>query len=950
MSINNRYIVITDIGSTTTKGLLLEQVDGILRFIAEDNVPTTVEKPNEDVKIGLRELMKRLEQKTNLSLTDDQDRIKVTYLTTSSAGGGLQILVFGLSAVETGSIAEMTAYGAGGVILKTFTVDDHILPIDKMRLMQELHPDMVLMAGGLDDGAISGVVELSELLSIANPTPKFRKNEKIPLVFCGNIVAQDFVTNILDKSFDVYTVDNVRPNMHEINIEPARNMVHRLFMENVMEQAPGYSELKNWTSIDIIPTPVGVENILKLYAKETIENIVMVDMGGATTDIFSIIAGECHRTVAANIGMSYSISNIMAEAGIDKIFDHLPVKIDENDVGNYIANKSLNPTYNPTHKSEEIVEYATAIEGLRIAWDMHKDMNFKIAQIGFLDRRKLIKDINQFEDLFKLQVNKQYFQLSNINLLIGAGGIFAHTDSQTKALQILADGFLPSGVTKIAIDKSFKSPHMGVLSTIDEGNALTLFQEDCLEHIGYIIAPIGKIKPKKIVIEIKDRRDNKTYILKGRDILLLKNGGDFEIIPGKNILIDPRQDILKLKTNLPVLFDCRGRGEYFIDGSLAHSSIAEFKDKIDRFSTDVRAVRTEITTYDERIIERRLPYEGEIFSEIGDKMVPNTIIGENKFAPPKLYIINIYNLIGYGKKITEKEIEEGLLVNVGDKVRMGQRIFRAKTGLMGSVVYYTSPIRGKVTRIEDSGLIVLREIQDYDGKPKSINVAKQLGINPRSIHGHLRFREGDFVEKGQALAANLRQGIIVKSPITGTIKKIDAKTGKVTVQYDIKPISLKSFAKGEVVDIRKGLSVSIKTKGTIIYGMIGFGNENSGEIRIVTKKSDIDMLNPETIVVSFNSIDEDFLRKCAQVDVAGIIAPSINYEEWVNFYGQEMGIAVTGDEDIPFTLMLTEGFGEYTMNDKYSDVIKAEDGKTASISGRTQIRAGVIRPMLIIFE
>ncbi|MBD3286122.1 methylaspartate mutase, partial [candidate division WOR-3 bacterium] len=145
MNINNeRSVLITDVGSTTTKAVFVENKKGELHFAGEVNVPTTVEKPTEDVKIGVLEAARRLEGKIGEKFISD-DGIVVPYLTTSSAGGGLQILVFGLSSTETGRVAEMTAYGAGGVILKTFTIDDQIRAVDKMRLIHELHPDLVLM-------------------------------------------------------------------------------------------------------------------------------------------------------------------------------------------------------------------------------------------------------------------------------------------------------------------------------------------------------------------------------------------------------------------------------------------------------------------------------------------------------------------------------------------------------------------------------------------------------------------------------------------------------------------------------------------------------------------------------------------------------------------------------------------------------------------------------------
>ena len=947
----SKHILVTDVGSTTTKALLIARKGERYHFAGELEVPTTVEKPTEDVKIGVLEAVKGVEQKTGTRLLK-AGKISVPYVTTSSAGGGLQILVFGLSAVETGRAAEMTAYGAGGVILRTFTIDDQIPAVDKMRLIRELHPDLILMAGGIDGGAIAGVVRLAELLSLADPEPKFRLSERIPLVFCGNVDARGFVRNVLEQNFELFITPNIRPSMTELATEPAKRKVHELFMENVMERAPGYAGLKNWVATDIMPTPAGVENILRLYGGQAKQNVVMVDMGGATTDIFSNVSGEYRRTVAANIGMSYSISNTMAEAGVNSIMRHLPEGFAETEVRDYISNKMLNPTYVPQHACERVVEQSTAIEGINWAWAQHLEMNFKISRIGRLDKRRLRKDVNKFEEVFYLNEEK-YFQLSDIDLIIGAGGVLSHADRAEEVLWMLAEGFKPSGITKLAVDRGFKSPHLGVLAKLDEATALELFKSQCLEEIGYIVAPVGKLHPKRLALTIKDARGHKAYALKGGELLYLPQGGELEILLEKGLCIRNNLERFELKTSLPVLFDCRGRDEPLLGVPLSKSGIKVFLPPEEGFKTQVRKAIPEISAGEYRI-ERRLPYEGEIFVKKGEEVKPDDVIGENRFGPPKLYIIDIQRLIGYDKKLDEKAFLAGVMVKVGDQVRTGQKIFKAKSaGAWGIPFYCQSPVRGRVTQIEASGkMIIMREIQDYDGKPHVVDVAKKLDIKPGHIKAYVKFQEGDFVEADRFLAqkATTEGFRIVKPPATGTLKKIDTKKGTVTIQYEIEPIGLRSFVKGKVSKIKENLAAEITGSGTMLYGIIGFGGESSGKIALLRNTNDLNYSHKERIVVAFKPIDEGFLRRAAEFDVAGIVAPSIHNEDWVRFWGEEIGVALTGDEQIPFVLILTEGFGEYEMNDSYRRFFESAQGKLTSLSGRTQIRAGVTRPTVIVSD
>jgi hypothetical protein len=463
------------------------------------------------------------------------------------------------------------------------------------------------------------------------------------------------------------------------------------------------------------------------------------------------------------------------------------------------------------------------------------------------------------------------------------------------------------------------------------------------------VAPTGKINPRKAALQIRDTTTDEGRTVKGGEALYYKKGGTLEITAEKGLFLKSQEQNLTLKTDLPVLFDCRGRGDYFTGESLGQMDIPEFSAHVDHSATYIKSKEPEIRR-GEYEFERSLPYKGEIFVSTGDEVSPESIIGENRFGPPRLFIIDIQKLVGYERKLSEADIAEGLLVSVNDRIRIGTKIFREKAGILGTHTIYRSSVRGLVTRIEPSGLLIVREIQDYDGKPRTVNVAKILDIKPHHISGYLKFKTGDFVEKDQALAVDLKRRLFVKSPTTGTVKMVDTRTGTVTVQYDITPVPLKAFIKGRITDVREGLSVKIRAVGTIVYGIVGFGGENSGILKVVRNSDEAFHGASGHVLVSTEPADEGMLRKCAESDVSGIVAPSIDHMDWVNFFGQETNVAITGDEDIPFTLILTEGFGQLPLSKELVTLFDTMEGRTASLTGRTQIRAGVIRPAVIISD
>jgi len=944
------HIFITDIGSTTTKGLLLEKTDATYRFIHQVEVPTTVERPVEDVWIGVKNALRKIEEETNLSLLDENDRPSIPYLTTSSAGGGLQMLVFGLTSVDTGKAADLTVLGAGGVILKRFTIDDRIPSVQKMRLIRELHPDLILMAGGIDGGDIANLVRLAEILKLARPTPKFDESGINHLIFCGNTDAREFIARALENNFEIHITENIRPNLMTLNSDPAKKVILDLFMDHVMERAPGYGRVKDMVETDILPTPVGVENMLRVYNEEENENLVMVDIGGATTDIFSNIYGDYRRSVSANLGMSYSCCNVIATGGISGVMDHLPEHYEESEIRDYFANKSLCPTYIPNTAGEILADHAAAIRAVNLAWKQHKDLNFAIAKLGFLDKLRKRFDYDPYQEMFYGPDMSSIFQISDIDLIVGTGGVISHAENEIDALRILVDGFLPVGITRIAVDKTFKSPHLGVLSSTAKDTALDLFKHECLIELGTVIAPSGHVETGKPVLSVTDEKTGERFDLVWGDVRYYPHGGSFTLECKSKSYILNGETICTYSTDRRVMIDCRGRDESVSIIPLSRSGIEAFKLDHEAFRTHVSPNAPELFRGEYRF-RRELPYKGDILVKEGESVSPGTIVAENKFTPPRMYILDMQRLVGYDHELDPEEIEKGIIVSAGEEVQIGQRLFKYRGSITGGIYYCHSPVRGRVDQVEKTGLIILREIQDYSLKPKVVNVAQRLQVDPKHIRNIVEYNVGDFIHMGEHLVKAKGRRLPVQSPATGTIKKIDTDEGTVTIQYDIDPVRIPAFVQGTVDSVREGYSLDIFGSGTMIHGVIGFGGESSGPLKRYYGEEAFDWDDAMACVVaSVDPVDESFLRRCREKGISGVIVPSIHAEDWIRFYGKEIGVILTGDEDIPFGLLLTEGFGQKQMRNDVAGIINSSIGKSVSISPRTQIRAGVRRPMLIISD
>ncbi len=489
-------ILATDCGSTTTKAILIEKVDGIYRQTYRGEAPTTVEEPAADVTVGVINAATEVGELAGRKLVDENgllirpakgsDGCDI-YISTSSAGGGLQMMVAGVVRQMSAASAERAALGAGAIVMEVLASNDKRKPHEKIQRIRELRPDMMLLAGGTDGGTTTHVVQLAELIAPAKPQPRFGGQYRLPVIYSGNRDAVSLIADVLDDTTALSVVDNVRPTLEFENLGPARNKIHDLFLEHVMAHAPGYDKLISWADAPIMPTPGAVGDILKTIADRQHINAVGVDIGGATTDVFSVFQGVFNRTVSANLGMSYSISNVCAEAGLENILRWMPIEIAERELRNRIKNKMIRPTTIPQTLEALIFEQAVAREALRLAYLQHK--KFATTLVGSQQQRTV-------GDIFAQESGGQTI-VDNmaLDLLVGSGGVLSHAPRMEQTALMMIDAFEPEGVTRLAKDSIFMMPHLGVLASVHPKAALEVFERDCLIYLGTCIAPKGQARP-----------------------------------------------------------------------------------------------------------------------------------------------------------------------------------------------------------------------------------------------------------------------------------------------------------------------------------------------------------------------------------------------------------------------------------------------------------------------
>ena len=245
------------------------------------------------------------------------------------------------------------------------------------------------------------------------------------------------------------------------------------------------------------------------------------------------------------------------------------------------------------------------------------------------------------------------------------------------------------------------------------------------------------------------------------------------------------------------------------------------------------------------------------------------------------------------------------------------------------------------------------------GPVEPVNVANILGVPPEDIGDCMLKQEGDTISKGEVIARSSSFfGIFkseCKSSTDGTIENISHVTGQVLLRGQPLPVQVKAYLTGEVTEIHPQEGVSVACIGAFVQGIFGIGGETHGEIKVVCSEHDQDLdeqkITPDCegkVVVGGARVTAAALKKAIEVKARGVVAGGFDDRDLRDFLGYDLGVAITGSEELGITLVVTEGFGEIAMAQKTFELLKRHEGKLACINGATQIRAGVIRPEVVI--
>ena len=271
------------------------------------------------------------------------------------------------------------------------------------------------------------------------------------------------------------------------------------------------------------------------------------------------------------------------------------------------------------------------------------------------------------------------------------------------------------------------------------------------------------------------------------------------------------------------------------------------------------------------------------------------------------------------------------------------------------------PLKGTVV-VENGTTVQPDDIvakTDLPGNVQMVNVANQLNIDADDVNDAMTVKVGSEVRKDDMIAET--KGLFgmfksnVTAPVDGTIEIISDTTGQVVIREAPIPVEIDAYMSGRIKEVIPEEGVVIESEGVFIQGIFGIGGESRGDLAVIVKNREEEiteeLITSELagkIVVGGSFISLKAYKKAIQMKVAGVVVGGFNYFDLEDILGYTLGVAITGSEDLVTSLILTEGYGKIRMGSQTFDLLKEHHGKFTSVNGATQIRAGVIRPEIVI--
>lgn len=508
-------ILLADCGTVTTKAVLLEQVAGQYRFVAQGEAPTTAEYPWSNVAAGIRHAVAQISKVTGRRFFDESGNLISpelagrrgvdAFAVTASASQPLQVVLGGLVPDLSVASAGRAAAGTYSSVTATVASDGRLEGVgieERVRTIRDAAPDVICIAGGVEDGAVTPVLELVEAAALA--CSLMDTSKRPPLLYAGNSRLRRQVVRIVEGQAELRVVENVRPTATEENLLNTQAELNLLYVQDKMGRLPGIGTVSGWSRVPLAPTARAFGQLVQYlwHLGDPSKGVLGVDVGGANTAVAAVFGGQLYLTIRTDLGTAFGGEKLLQERGAETITRWMPEPMSGDAVRGMLINKEMHPASIPQDARELQLAQAWAREAIRATLETaHSGWKPGVAQAHHPRLLPLCDTI------------------------IVSGGVLTHAPHPGQAALMVLDGLEPIGVSTLVLDAHGLASALGRVAAVKPLAAVEALDSGALVNLATVVAPVGHARHGDTILKVQVTYDD------GGTFSVEVSYGDLEVLP-----------------------------------------------------------------------------------------------------------------------------------------------------------------------------------------------------------------------------------------------------------------------------------------------------------------------------------------------------------------------------------------------------------------------------------
>lgn len=480
-SIVPESILIADCGAVATKVGLVDRIEGQYRLVGVGRAQTTMEPPIADLVVGVRRAIGELESLTGRHLMDDEGELITpeeqsgvgvdTFTATTSAALPLRVAVMGLS-------RDLSVTSAQKALTTGYLLPEYSMAVDEesgrwgtsgsdgrtggsseaVEKLAGTRPDLVVMVGGVDGGAVAPLLEMANIL--ASISAAMEDGTRPLVLFAGNREARAQVAERVGSLVDFRAAENVRPALDTENLGPLRDELERVFYERRVKNIPGFDTLSSWSAKPILTTASSFELVARYVAKRFGMRVLGIDLGGATCTLIDADPSQGNRALSPDLGLAYGLDRLVERVGLDNFARWLPKALTVTRAHEQLLNQALRPCTTPMLDEERLALNAAAREALALSASLPPDVTDRAVDLVLLSGAPLVRG-------------------GKLNAMMA----------------LILDSLNLKGTFSVAADLTGLAPSFGALATVNPAAAAQVLERDAFITLGTALIPTFAGRP-----------------------------------------------------------------------------------------------------------------------------------------------------------------------------------------------------------------------------------------------------------------------------------------------------------------------------------------------------------------------------------------------------------------------------------------------------------------------